>query len=97
MYILSNNNPRNVPFLKENMGLDGTVKQAFYSCEYGTIKPEEKFFRILLEQTSVDTSETIFIDDRRENLDVAQSLGMHTILFSSNIQLEKDLRKLASF
>ncbi|MFA7707864.1 MAG: HAD-IA family hydrolase [Candidatus Pacearchaeota archaeon] len=67
------------------------------SCECGLAKPSTKFFKYLikdLKKYNVSAEEAVFIDDRKNNIPPARKLGLKTILFKTNNQLEKELKKL---
>jgi 2-haloacid dehalogenase len=55
-------------------------------------KPDPKIYQILLERYRLFPEECVFIDDRQENLDTAQCLGIETILFQSAGQVRMDLK-----
>lgn len=63
------------------------------SCEEKLVKPDLVIYRRLLERYHLNPSETVFIDDTRENVMAAEELGMTAILFRN----EKDLRKTLQF
>lgn len=62
--------------------LSGKVKQ---------VKPEPYIFQILLDRTSHEAEECLFIDDSLPNIETANSLGFQTIHFKSGVQLENEL------
>lgn len=64
------------------------------SCEDGLRKPDKKAFEFILKKLKTEPEESLFIDDKQENLDAAEKLGMKAILFKNNRQLIKDLKKL---
>lgn len=66
----------------------------FSSCYLGVSKPHPEIYRMALDISQRPADECVFIDDRRLNLEVAQSLGLHTVQFFSATQLEKDLQNL---
>lgn len=65
------------------------------SSEVGLIKPSRDIFEHTLERLGVQPEEAVFIDDRPVNTDGAERLGMHTILFATNAQFERELSRLA--
>jgi len=65
-----------------------------FSCQEGCRKPEQKIFEITLQRLHTKPEETLFIDDRIENIKGAESLGIHAILFENNSNLKE---KLAPF
>ncbi|MCK5416816.1 HAD-IA family hydrolase, partial [Candidatus Parcubacteria bacterium] len=57
-------------------------------------KPDEKAFILILEKLKVKPEESIFVDDKQENLDVAEKLKMKTIIFKNNTQFFSRLKEL---
>jgi 2-haloacid dehalogenase len=72
------------PFLR---WFDGTV----VSGREGMAKPDPAIFRLLLDRYGLMAETTLMIDDRGENLDAADRLGMQTLLFRSSRQLRTGL------
>ena len=52
-------------------------------------KPESAFWRIITEKEGFGYSDTLFIDDRKENTDSASLLGIDTLLYSGCDRDEK--------
>ncbi|MBU3907108.1 MAG: HAD-IA family hydrolase [Nanoarchaeota archaeon] len=69
-------------------------QKVYSSCEIKAKKPDKKPFIMVLDENHLLPPETIFIDDKKENLLSAQTLGIKTILFKNNNQLFKELEKL---
>ncbi len=69
-------------------------KKTYSSCKIKLKKPDKRAFQIIFRENKIPKKETIFIDDKKENLAAAKKLGIKTILFRNNKQLIKDLRKL---
>ncbi len=69
--------------------MDGGI----WSCDVHTIKPGTDIYRILFEKYGLVPEECIFIDDHKENIDVARKLGMKGIVFRDHEQLMADLGK----
>ncbi|MCH9625291.1 MAG: Alpha-D-glucose 1-phosphate phosphatase YihX [Chlamydiales bacterium] len=63
------------------------------SYEIGVEKPDPKAYEILLEQLHLKASSIIFIDDREENTEAAEQLGICSILFSDPTALKENLKK----
>jgi FMN phosphatase YigB (HAD superfamily) len=51
------------------------------SAEAKMLKPGEEIYRLALDQAGVRADEAVFVDDLPENIEAAQSLGMHGIVF----------------
>ncbi len=59
-----------------------------YSCELGIAKPDPAIFEHCLGHLRVVPEETLFLDDRLENVKAAQALGLHGLVFESVELLE---------
>lgn len=70
--------------------LDGWV----ISSEEHLIKPEPEIYLLLCQRFNLLPEECLFTDDRPENIQGAQSVGMKAILFHSASQYEKELRAI---
>ena len=70
--------------------LDGQV----VSGEEHVVKPDPKIFNILLNRYGLNPEESIFTDDRAENVEGAQQLGIHGIVFQNAEQLREEIGKL---
>lgn len=55
-----------------------------FSYDVGVFKPDEKMFLDALYKCGVPAKETVFIDDRKENLEAAEKLGITPILIAAN-------------
>jgi putative hydrolase of the HAD superfamily len=64
------------------------------SAEVGIMKPNPGIFQIALERTASRPEEAVFIDDFIENVEGAQNIGMHAILFETPNQTIHDLNTL---
>lgn len=63
------------------------------SCDVGLRKPNIKIYKLLFKKLKMHYKNSVFIDNRDWNLKPAKKLGIKIILFESNRQLFKDLRK----
>jgi putative hydrolase of the HAD superfamily len=54
-------------------------------------KPDAAIFRHTLKQLGTRPEETLFVDDRQENIDAAHALGMRGVLFTNVDKLRADL------
>jgi 2-haloacid dehalogenase len=64
------------------------------SGEEGVVKPEPAIFQVLIDRFGVDPANAVFVDDVQHNVDAANSLGFHSILFESAPQLRRALDAL---
>ena len=54
------------------------------SCEEQVVKPMPEIYDILVERFSLDVGETMFIDDRLENVEAAERRGITPFHFDRN-------------
>ncbi len=66
----------------------------FSSCYLGLRKPGRAIYQRALDIGQYDPAETIFIDDRKENVAAAASLGIHVIHMQTPVQLRGELNSL---
>jgi HAD superfamily hydrolase (TIGR01509 family) len=95
LFVLSNMSREFIDFLREQpvyKFFDGDV----VSCEEGVIKPEAEIYNLLTERYNLDPSETLFVDDRKANIEAAENLGWQGYLFTTNRAKEccEELREL---
>lgn len=64
------------------------------SGEEKLIKPDPKIWLILLEKYSIQSKESIFIDDNPKNIEVAKNLGFITVHITEETNLAEELREL---
>ncbi len=80
LYVLSNMSREFIAFLRR-FPVYGLFDGEVVSCEVHTVKPEPRIYEILLERYGLDSSETLFIDDRPANIAAAEALGIRGRLF----------------
>lgn len=56
----------------------------FVSYELGLLKPDKAIYQSVLARLNAKPEEVIFIDDKRENVEAAKSLGINGIVFDRN-------------
>ncbi|MFC5044647.1 HAD family hydrolase [Aquimarina hainanensis] len=82
LILLSNTNELHIDWIKKNI----SHYQAFKSCfdqfylshEINLRKPTADIFNFVLSKNQILPDETIFIDDTKEHINTAASLGIHT-------------------
>lgn len=82
--------------IKKNNDLSA-FKDTFFSNEIGMLKTDKGSFEFVLRKTGMHAKYCLFIDDAPENIEVAKSLGIKTILFKSLNQLIKELASFSIF
>ncbi len=92
---LCSNSPS--PFIREIIARDniaGLFDQIIISSEVDLVKPDLEIYSLTLEKLGVNARETVFVDDSKGNVIVAEQLGMKGIIFSSVEQLKRDLKDI---
>ena len=75
LYVLSNMSKELIDFLRRvpvYRHFEGEV----VSCEDGVCKPEKEIYQLLLQRYGLNPAETLFIDDRKENIEAAEREGI---------------------
>ncbi|MCK5824344.1 MAG: HAD family phosphatase [Ichthyobacteriaceae bacterium] len=98
LYLLSNTNILHINYLRmrEQEKFDqfeNSFHKVYYSYEMDARKPHADIFTQLLNKENIKPEETLFVDDSKENIDTAISLGFQTWLF--NVETD-DITKLLS-
>ena len=84
VYMLTNNNPfmmsyiRSESFAPEGKPFYSYFDKLYVSCDIGLSKPDPAIYRYVLDDKKMNPSETVFVDDRQQNLVGAQQVGMKT-------------------
>jgi len=65
--------------------------QRTFSCEVRVAKPAAAIFEHCLIGLDVDPSEILFLDDRPENIQAAETLGVHGIVYKTAQQAARDI------
>lgn len=95
VFILSNQMNSKTAAIRNHNDLN-FFDHCFFSNEIKMMKPDKDIFEYFLRKTGLDAKDCVFTDDRQENIDAAESLGFHTILYKDNEQLKEELSKLTS-
>ncbi|MEO8515203.1 MAG: HAD family phosphatase [Flavobacterium sp.] len=92
LFLLSNTDEIHINKFEHKVGI--TFAREFYQCfekvyfsfEIGLRKPEPEVFNYIIKKHDLSMKRTLFIDDKKENTDIAQSLGMQVW----NLQVGKE-------
>ncbi|MBN1925246.1 MAG: HAD family phosphatase [Prolixibacteraceae bacterium] len=100
LYLLSNTNAYHIRFFefeffnRYHVPLRNEFKKVYYSSEIGFRKPDPECFRYVLTDAGIIASETVLIDDRQDNCETAELLGMSSIKVPENTGLEAVIGQL---
>ena len=81
LFLLSNTDHTHIEKFEHNEGQ--TFARDFYSCfekvyfsyEIGIHKPDENAFKYVINNHNLNPKKTLFVDDKKENTDMAEKLG----------------------
>lgn len=76
---------------KANYKFMALFQDIVVSGEEQIVKPDPRIYQILLDRTGIPAEQTLFIDDRMENLIAAQEIGLQTHLFTDAENLKSYL------
>ena len=94
LFYLSNMHKPSINHLEKQYSFWDIFDGGVISCRVHLVKPEPGIFEKLIQQFGLDVRETVFIDDTKQHLDAAATMGMRTIKFSDPRQFENDLSAL---
>jgi HAD superfamily hydrolase (TIGR01509 family) len=84
LFILSNNLRERAAYYAEHFPfLNDLFEKVYYSWQTGFVKPDVRYFELVLNENNLKPEECIFFDDSEKNVAVAQSLGIESHLFST--------------
>ena len=94
VFILSNFGQRSFEINSHLYTFLEDVDGLLISYEIGKIKPEPEIYEALLERYSFSAKESVFIDDRKINVDAAILCGMKGIVFDGYEKTQQKLNRL---
>ena len=92
--LLSNFTESLPEYVRNDLGLGDCFNEIIVSASAGIRKPDPAIYELVLERLRVAPHQAIFVDDMPVNVQGAQSVGMHGILFTSREALLEELRNL---
>jgi putative hydrolase of the HAD superfamily len=89
--ILSNMGWEILGYMRQEFGWLAHFQHHTWSCELGIGKPDPAIYTHTCEKLGTAPAETLFLDDKPENIAAAEQVGLHAIQFHSVEQLREDL------
>jgi FMN phosphatase YigB (HAD superfamily) len=86
IFLLSNTNITHIRFVRKLLERENNIfdfehtffEKAYYSFEMGMRKPDLEIFELVLKDSGLIASKSLFIDDKIENVEAAKALGLKT-------------------
>lgn len=94
IYLLSNYPERMFKMHSKRYGFMPYVDGKVVSYECKMIKPDEGIYRLLCEKYDIIPEESVFLDDRKENVEASVRLGFNGILVGNQKEARKTLDEL---
>ena len=94
MYAMSNISKEDWAVLSTKIPDWSIFNRVFTSGHAGMRKPDPEFYRHVLQETKLSPEETLFIDDKMENVLAAKSLGIDSLVFDNNDTVLHALRTI---
>lgn len=93
IFILSDLSKDSYSYNKE-FELFNYINGGVYSFEIGSTKPNDNNYKTLLEKYELIPDETIFIDDKLENIKAANKFGIHGVQFTTLDEVKRKISLL---
>jgi epoxide hydrolase-like predicted phosphatase len=92
--LLSNYSDRLRPLLEEHFRIADLFDDIVISCEVQLLKPDARIYHTALTRLDVQPAESIFVDDRIENVMGAEQVGLHAVHYQTCRQVISELIQL---
>lgn len=80
-FLASNQHSYRASYMAQELGYETCFDEVFFSCDFGSAKPDTNYFERLLREIALPAAECLFIDDGPRNVAAARSLGMQAQQF----------------
>jgi 2-haloacid dehalogenase len=94
LFVLSNWSAETYPLVSQRFEFLNWFDQIILSGEEKLVKPDPAFYQLLLRRINYQADQCLFIDDSKPNIEAANLLGFHTILFTSAENTTHQLQQL---
>lgn len=85
--LFSNTNSLDFNALDKEIDLKRVIRSSYVSYAQGYIKPDSRSYQRLIELFNIDPSETLFVDDLKENIEGAKKAGWHAEVIENEARL----------
>jgi len=92
LFLLTNTDSIHIDRFEHKVGMSfytdfyRCFEKVYYSYEMGMRKPQPEIFTTILNKHDLSPKRTLFVDDKKENTDAAETLGIHVW----NLQVGKE-------
>lgn len=82
------------PFRAREAAFFAPFREVVVSGDEKLMKPDAAIYRLALDRFGLQAAEAVFVDDNAANVEGANAVGIHGLLFTGEPQLREDLRAL---
>jgi len=86
---LSNSNPEVMARVRRDYPLDARFDAVVISCEIGLTKPDPRIYQLCLDRLGLAARDTLFVDDRADNIEGAARIGLRTLHWAGADPLDR--------
>lgn len=83
-------------FLVKQLGDTADFNPVVFSSDIGVRKPSPKAYQAVLQKLGFRPEDCLFVDNRSDNVEAAQQIGMATVLAKNTEQTIDDIKKILS-
>lgn len=80
--------------IRSSVPVTGLFGPKVLSFEVGSMKPDPRIYRVLIDACGVEPGRIVFIDDNQRNVESAAASGIRALRFTTVATLETDLGEL---
>lgn len=91
--ILSNMGEELLGYMRQEFGWLGRFDHHTWSCELRIAKPDPEIYRYTCQKLGVLPKDALFLDDKAENIEAAEVVGLQAIRFSTVEALQEELNR----
>jgi FMN phosphatase YigB (HAD superfamily) len=84
-----------VAVLARKNGLFAYFEKAYISTEMGMKKPDAEIYLVVLKDLHCKPENALFIDDKKENIEGAEKVGIRGIHYKPGMNLQKELARFS--
>ena len=93
LFMLSNTDSAHMKFINENFPYLDVIKKRVLSYKVNMLKPDKRIFNYLLNEYKIKSQETLFIDDLKDNVIAAESVGINSIQYTTHESFLKQINE----
>ena len=92
VYALTNFSGETFPLARKRFGFLGDFDGVLVSGQEGVVKPDPAIYALAAQRFGLEPAATLFVDDRRDNVEAARRAGWHAEVFTDAPALRRHLR-----